>query len=50
MSVWDDFSDREKLEWLRAKLGHVDSALAALSRHVNEIGDAVKDLEKQQQD
>ena len=46
MSPWNDFSDREKLEWLRARLGKVEDTLGALSRHVDEIGHAVKEIEK----
>jgi hypothetical protein len=50
MSIWNDFSDREKLEWLRAKITQIESALGGLTRHVDEIGDAVKELEKKQPD
>jgi hypothetical protein len=46
MSAWNDFSDREKLEWLRARLGKIEGSLDALSRHVDEIGNAVKDIEE----
>jgi hypothetical protein len=46
MSAWNDFSDREKLEWLRARLAQIESSLGSLTRHVDEIGDAVKELEK----
>ena len=49
MSPWNDFSDREKLEWLRARLGRVDAAVASLSGLVEEIGAAVKKLEQDQQ-
>ena len=49
MSAWNDFSDREKLEWLRARLGKIENSLGALTRHVDEIVNAVKKLEKQQQ-
>jgi len=46
MSPWNDFSDREKLEWLRARLGKMENELGALSRHVDEIANVVKDIEK----
>ena len=48
MSAWNDFSDKEKFEWLRARLAKVESSLGALISHVNEIGEAVKELEKKQ--
>ena len=48
MSAWNDFSDREKLEWLRARLGKMETALEALARHVDEIGNAVKEIEAKQ--
>jgi hypothetical protein len=50
MSPWDDFSDKEKLIWLSARMAQMESALGALTRHVNEIGAAVKELEKKQPD
>ena len=50
MSAWNDFSDREKLEWLRVKVAKIESALVALTRHVDEIGNAVKEFEKKQRD
>jgi hypothetical protein len=48
MSTWNDFSEKEKLEWLRARLAQVESSLGALTRHVQEIADAVKEMEKKQ--
>lgn len=50
MSAWNDFSDREKLEWLRAKLANLENSLSALTRQVDEIGNAVKELETKQRD
>lgn len=44
--VWRDFSDREKLDWLKAQIISIDSALEKLSRHVDEIGNAMKDIEE----
>lgn len=48
MSMWNDFSDREKLEWLRARLAKFETALGALTSQISEIGDAVKALEAKQ--
>jgi len=45
VSTWNDFSDREKLEWLRARLLQIESTLGALARHVDEIGNVVKEIE-----
>jgi hypothetical protein len=50
MSPWNDFSDKEKLEWLRARVAKIESALGDLAHHVDEIGAAVKELEKKQSD
>ena len=50
MSAWNDFSDKEKFEWLRAKVAQIESALGGLARHVDEIGTAVKELEQKQRD
>jgi hypothetical protein len=45
-SVWRDFSEREKFEWLKLQIINLDSILAAISRHIDEIGNAVKDIEE----
>ena len=50
MSAWNDFSDREKLEWLRARLAKLENTVGALSSHIDEIGSAVKELEKKQKE
>jgi predicted nucleic acid-binding Zn-ribbon protein len=47
MSAWNDFSTNDKLEWLRAKLTQIDHSLVALSHQVDEIGNAVKEIEEQ---
>ncbi|WP_162826706.1 hypothetical protein [Pseudolabrys taiwanensis] len=48
MSAWEDFSDREKLNWLRARLTKVENQVDALQHLIHEIGEAVKALEKRQ--
>jgi hypothetical protein len=45
-SVWRDFSERERLEWLRAQAIHLSSAVDGLARRVDEIGNAVKNIEE----
>jgi hypothetical protein len=48
MSTWNDFSDEEKLNWLRSRLANMETTLTVLARHVDEIGEAVKKLEAKQ--
>ncbi|WP_316167093.1 MULTISPECIES: hypothetical protein [unclassified Bradyrhizobium] len=49
MSAWNDFSDSEKLAWLRSRLAKLEQSLGALTHHVEEIGNAVEELEAKQQ-
>ena len=44
VSAWNDFSDREKLEWLRARLLQVESTLGTLACHVDKISDVVREI------
>jgi hypothetical protein len=45
VSTWNDLSDREKLEWLRARLLEIENTLGALPRHVDEISNILKEIE-----
>jgi hypothetical protein len=46
MTLWDDFSDKEKLEWLRARVTQLKQSIATLTLHTDELGALVGELER----